>query len=395
MRAKSGLRRALRDTNFILLALCTIASAFGLLMVHSATLRHVAEGSVISRNTLVMAAAIALGLVACLVISFIDYTAITKLWPVVGAVAVLLMLSLFIFGEPPEGREDAISWIRIGGLSFQPSELVKIGFVITFAMHLNHVSDTINKPLHILLLGLHGLIPTGLVIATGDLGSALVFMAIMAGMMFVGGVHLRYFGIAVALIGAAAPILWTKVFSSYQKDRFLAVYYPQGMSGTNYTDIIYQQQQGVNAIGSGRLFGKGLFQGDYTQRGLVPVNESDMIFSVVGEELGFLGAIFLILLLGAIVVCIAFSARKSRDPVGSLLCYGIMTMIGAQTIINIGMCMKLLPCIGITLPFISYGGSSSLCIYLGIGLVMSVYRFNREQTPVDFRLRNIRTPFSA
>ena len=143
------------------------------------------------------------------------------------------------------------------------------------------------------------------------------------------------------------------------------------------------------------MWGDGLFKGTYTQTpGGVPVNESDMVFSVVGEELGFVGCIAMLALMAFIVIRIASVGKKSRNLTGSLLCYGTAFMIAAQTVINIGMCLKLLPSIGITLPFISAGGSSNLCIYFGIAIVMSVYRFNCDRQPVNFRLTNISTPFA-
>jgi len=394
-RLQNTLQNTLKETNFALLGLCLLLSAFGTLMVHSATLRKVAEDGFLFRGTLIMIVAVTLGAISCILISYIDYEAILKLWPLVAIVSVGLMVALFRFGgDGGSGRGDVISWIEIGGIYFQPSELVKVGFIITFAMHLTAVSDKINQLKNILLLGVHGMIPIGLVILTGDLGSALVFVAIFAGMLFISGVHLRYFGAIFILLGALSPILWLRFFSKFQKNRFLAVYYPAVMKEDVYRDVIYQQQQGINAIGSGQFFGKGLFQGDYTQSGGVPVNESDMIFTVIGEELGFAGCIVTLLFLAAVIVCCVLVARKSRDMTGNLLCYGVAIMVGAQTIINIGVCLKLLPCIGITLPFISAGGSANLCIYLAVGLVMSVYRFNKERQPVDFRVSRIYTPFS-
>jgi rod shape determining protein RodA len=165
------------------------------------------------------------------------------------------------------------------------------------------------------------------------------------------------------------------------------------MSVDRYEAVIFQQQQAVNAIGSGQLLGKGLFKGSYTQHGLVPVSENDMIFSVIGEELGFVGAMAALILITAIVFRIVIVGKKAVESHTSLMCYGVAIMIAAQSVINIGMCMKLLPVIGITLPFFSAGGSSNLCIYIAVGLVLSVHRFNTERKPVDFRLSRISTPF--
>ncbi|HRT82812.1 MAG TPA: FtsW/RodA/SpoVE family cell cycle protein, partial [Oscillospiraceae bacterium] len=207
-------------------------------------------------------------------------------------------------------------------------------------------------------------------------------------------VKLRYFFLGGAFASAAVPVLLIKFFSQFQKDRFLAVYYPQGLTESAYKTIIYQQQQSVNAIGAGRLFGSGLFKGVFTQNNLIPVDESDMIFAVIGEELGFIGAVFFLSMLALIIVKAVFNARRANTYSGKLICYGMALMIGMQTIINIGVSLKLLPCIGITLPFYSAGVSANLCVYIGIGIIMSIHRSSVITKPVNFRLSHISTPFA-
>ncbi len=385
----------IRETDKLLLLLCIITSAFGVIMVHSATRYRIDEGSLFYRDTLVMVAAIAIGIAFAVIISFIDYKIIIRFWPFIAGVCLLLMFVLFVCGVGPADRPDAKTWIPIGGIYFQPSELLKIGFIITFSVHLDAVKDDINNIKNILLLGVHAVIPVVLVFITGDLGSALVFVMIILGLLFLSGVYLRYFAAGFAVCVVAIPILWIKFLSEFQKERLLAVYYPAGLSAERYETIIFQQQQAVNAIGSGQLTGNGLFQGSYTQNGLVPVSENDMIFSVIGEELGLIGCIAALILIAAIVFRIAAIGKKSTEKHTSLLCSGIAIMIASQSVINIGMCIKLLPVIGITLPFFSAGGSSNLCVYIAIGLIMSVYRFNKERAPVDFRLSRISTPFAG
>jgi rod shape determining protein RodA len=169
-----------KETDKLLLFLCLLASAFGVLMVYSATLNKLVEGKSISRDTLIMIIAITLGLVLCFLISLIDYAIILRMWPIIAAACLLLMFSLFIWGKSPNGRSDAKSWLHIAGMYFQPSELLKIGFVLTFTVHLDTVKNKLNELKTILLLGIHGLIPIGLVILTGDLGSALVFASIIS-----------------------------------------------------------------------------------------------------------------------------------------------------------------------------------------------------------------------
>ncbi|MBQ3045813.1 MAG: FtsW/RodA/SpoVE family cell cycle protein [Clostridia bacterium] len=401
MGKKSTIKYALKETDFLLFITCVLTTAFGALMVSSATRNDAIEaGDLISRECLIMILAAGVGIVACIFISFLDYDAIVGLAPFIGGFCILLLLSLFIFGEGTEDRPEAICWIPIiktesFSVKFQPSELVKIGFMVTFTAHIEAVKDNINSLKNVIFLAVHALIPIGIIILTDDLGSAIVFAIMFVGMMFVAGVRLRYFAVAAGAVVAMMPLLWTKFLAAFHKRRILAIYYPSALSDEVYRDVVYQQQRGLNAIGSGQFWGDGLFKGTYTQSAAgVPVNESDMVFTVVGEELGFAGCIALLAVLAFIVAKIVSVGKKSRNLTGSMLCFGAAFMIGAQTIINIGMCLMLLPSIGITLPFMSAGGSSNLCIYFAIGIVMSVYRFNRNRSPVNFRLTHVSTPFA-
>lgn len=393
MGKKSTIGYALKETDFVLFFLCVLTNAFGALMVSSATRNDAIEaGDIISRECLMMILSAAVGIVIGLFISYLDYDAVVGLAPFIGGFCVLLLLSLFIFGEGTEDRPEAICWIPIiktdgFTVKFQPSELVKIGFMITFTAHIEAVKDSINSLKHVILLAFHALIPIAIIILTDDLGSAIVFAMMFVGLMFVAGVRMRYFAVAFGGIIAFVPLLWSKFLASFHKRRILAIYYPSALSEDVYRDVVYQQQRGLNAIGSGQFWGDGLFQGTYTQSAAgVPVNESDMIFTVVGEELGFIGCVLLLAVLGLIIARIVSVGKMSRNLTGSLLCFGAAFMIGAQIIINIGMNLMLLPSIGITLPFISAGGSSNLCIYFAIGIVMSVYRFNCNRDPVNFRI---------
>ncbi|HBL40275.1 MAG TPA: hypothetical protein DDY98_01365, partial [Ruminococcaceae bacterium] len=328
------------------------------------------------------------GVLVCLAISVIDYEVILKLWPFIGGISVLLMLLLFKFGTGPSGRSDVKTWLDLGVLYFQPSELLKAAFIVTFSVHLELVGSDINNLVNILLLCVHGAVPTLLVVLTGDMGSALVFLMIFTVMMFLAGVKLRYFAVALGTVIAAAPIVWIKVFNNIQRERFLALLYPE-----SYEDIIYQQARGKTAIGTGQFFGKGLFKGSLTQSGYVPEAKNDMILSVVGEELGFVGCLALMILFVLLILRIVKVARLTPDNPGKYLCYGVAAMIASQVIVNVGMVLMYLPVIGITLPFMSAGGSANLCIYIAMGLVFSVYRINKDRAPVDFRIINVRTPY--
>ena len=363
------LKKAFKETDKLFLLLCLFLSAVGTVMVSSATHRT-ADGALLSRDAKVMVLALVLGVAACLVISFIDYDLILKLWPVIAAGSLFLMLLLIPFGEAPSGREDARSWLRItSSLYLQPSEILKIGFIITFSKHLSLLKNDLSSVKNVFFLCVHAMIPIALVVYTGDMGSALIFMLMFVGMMFIAGVHWAYFPLGIAAVAAALPLVWYKVFDNIQRNRILALIDPQ-----SYPNEIYQQQQAGNAIREGGFFGAGLFKGAYTQSGSVPESANDMIFSVICEETGLIGAFVVLLLFALLAIRIIYVGKRANNYAASMICYGIMFMIIAQVAVNIGMCLKLLPVIGITLPFISAGGSSVVSLYLAVGLVLSVYR---------------------
>lgn len=385
----SQIKNFIKETDKILLFLSVMISTFGILLVASAT--GSASGE-FSRDARVMIIAVAAGVVMSLIISAIDYNFIIKLWPVIAGVCLLLMFLLFIPGVgvgPPE-RPDVKTWIVLGssGLYFQPSELVKIGFIITFSVHLDSVRDNLNELKSIIFLCVHGAIPVLLVLVSGDMGSALIFIMIFVVMLYAAGLKFRYFALGGALVAAAVPLAWNFVLSSIQKDRILALFKPE-----DYPDIIYQQEQGLRAIRNGGIFGKGLFQGEITRAGIVPESENDMIYSVIGEEFGLVGCILTLVVFTLLVIRIVKIGRNAYDATVYLICAGTAAMIGSQVIVNIGMCLELLPVIGITLPFLSAGGSSNLCIYIAIGLLLSLARYTSEKEVVNFRFKNISTPF--
>lgn len=382
----------IKETDKILLLLCALTSAFGSVMVLSATLHTASDGVRFTRDFKVMVAAVCLGLAMAIIISLIDYEFIIKMWPLIAAVSIGLMLLLFVpgVGVGPEERPDAKTWISLAGgkIFFQPSEIVKIGFIITFGVHLDKVKNNINHILTLIPLAIHALIPIALVMKSGDMGSALIFIIITMAMLFVAGLHCLYFVAGGVLLLAALPLVWIFVLENIQKSRFLALVYPE-----LYPDVIYQQERGLAAIGGGGLTGQGLFRGNYTQLGIVPESQNDMIFSVIGEELGFVGCVIALLLLTFIVIRIARTGRLDKVGNTKVMCYGVVAMIAGQVIINIGMCLELLPVIGITLPFFSAGGSSNLCLYLAIGLIMSFYRYNQQRDIIDIGFANIDNPF--
>lgn len=384
------IKNFIKETDKILLLLCITASAFGCVSVLSATLWTVDDGEKFSRDFLVMCAACIAGIIIAIIISLIDYEFIMKMAPFIGIFCIGIMLLLFAVGVGPIERPDAKTWIKIGSIFFQPSELVKIGYIITFGVHLEKLKSNINHPLSILQLGVHALVPILLVMKSGDMGSALVFIIITVAMLFVVGLHWGYFLGGGLLVVAALPLAWVFVLDNIQKERFLALAYPE-----LYPDIIYQQERGMAALGGGGITGQGLFQGRLTQTpDAIPEAENDMIFTVIGEELGLVGTVLALLLLTFIVIRIIRTGRHDNIGNTKVMCYGVAAMIAGQVIINVGMCLMLLPVIGITLPFFSAGGSSNLCIYFSIGLILSFYRYNQQRDLIHVSQQNIYNPFS-
>ena len=385
-----GIKNFIKETDKVLLLLCTLASAYGCTCVLSATMWTTGENGKFSRDFLVMCAACILGIIIALVISMVDYEFIMKMAPFIGLFCIGIMLLLFAVGVGPIERPDAKTWLKLGSIYFQPSEIVKIGYIITFGVHLEKLKSNINHLLSILQLATHALVPILLVMKSGDMGSALVFIIITIAMLFISGLHWGYFLGGGLLIIAALPLAWLFVLDNIQKERFLALAYPE-----LYPDIIYQQERGLAAIGGGGITGQGLFNGSLTQTpNAIPEAENDMIFTVIGEELGLVGTVLALLLLTFIVIRIIRTGRHDKIGNTKVMCYGVAAMIAGQVIINVGMCLMLLPVIGITLPFFSAGGSSNICIYFSIGLILSFYRYNQQRDLIHVSQHNIYNPFS-
>lgn len=373
----------IKGCDFVTLLLAIGASCYGLSLVYSASYSKLTEGRIISGDVRSMLVSVVGGLIIAIVLSNIDYEIISKLWPVIAAGCVGLMIFTFLFGVAPPSRPDSKCWIDLKIFYFQPSELLKVGFIISFSYHLDMVRDKINRLKTIIPLVIHGAVPVGLVLITGDAGSALIFLVMFIGMLFFARVNIGYFiaGICAIIVGFATA--WKMgIIDGIQRQRIVALFYPE-----EYQDVMYQQTNGKIAMGSGGLWGQGFLNGDMTQSGAVPVNESDMVLTVAGEELGFVGAICAVLLLLFLVYRVLRTGMSARDNVGYLMCSGISVMLFAQVVVNIGMELSLLPCIGITLPLFSAGGSSSLCIYLALGIAFSVYRYSRTSKETLFYTR--------
>lgn len=370
--------RYLRQTDRTLLLFSLLASAYGMVLVYSATL-SAKSGSFLMRTVLVQGAAVLIGLVAMIVLSKIDYHTMGNVWKFVAAAGVLLLTATLVLGKSTNTGSLDQSWITFGSMSLQPAEIVKVMFILTFAKQYDMVKDNLS-PLNVALLCLHAAVPIGLILITQDMGMVLVYTLLFLGMLFASGVKLRYFaggGIALLL---ATPLIWEKLFKAggTQRNRIMALLDP---TNPLYSKDTYQQKQAVSAIGSGEIWGYGLFKGPKTQSPasyVLPEKRNDMIFAVTGEELGLIGCLAVFLIFVVLLARFLIVAAHAKDGFGSMICVGVFCSFAVQVGINIGVVLQLLPVIGITLPFFSQGGTSTVSAFLALGLVLSVHMHRKE-----------------
>lgn len=309
---------------------------------------------------------------------FFDYEQLKNLVkPIyIFAVAILILVLLVGIGHESWGAK---SWIRIGAVGIQPSEIAKICFIVTFSFHLSKVHDDINKPLVILGLLLHIGVLLGLIALQPDFGSALVFVFMFCCFMFVAKISYKYI-IPIGVVGVASlPFIYKYILSPYQQDRINVFFNPElDPRGSGYNVI-----QSKIAVGSGQLWGKGYLEGTQNQMGYLPTKYTDFIFSVISEELGFVGAIIVVALLFFIIYKCFKTAQKADNVFGRYICVGVGSMLLFHVFENVGMCIGLMPVTGIPLPFISYGGSSLVVNMIAIGLVLSVAYHNKPRSVFD------------
>ena len=376
-RTKEFIADIFRQADMLLLALCTVASLFGILMIASAT--HY-TGSL--KNVIVQACALLLGVGLYFIVSAIDMNEVAKHWK---------WLTAFNFGfilllVTPLGLNinNNRAWLGIEGfpINVQPAEVVKITFIIVLAKQLIWLKEKrdLKSVSSVAMLGGHLVALIGVYyVISGDMGSALVYIFIFVCMVFVAGVAKRW--IALGLFGGAFAfyLLWQEdKIPDYMKMRFLILFDhdldPQGLG--------WQQTRGLLALGGGKLTGMGLFQGTQTQSesaASLPFRHTDFIFTVVGEELGLIGCLAVIGLLAAIILRCFTAARRAKTTMDAYICVGMGAMLIFQTVANIGMCLFVMPVIGLTLPFFSYGGSSIVTLFIAMGVVSGVQKRSRPE----------------
>ena len=374
--AFNELKNQHRHLDYGLLLAVIICSAVSSLLIYSIHANKVLEsvGASYYRTQIISAL---MGLFAALVISLINYKKLARLWFLYVPVSVVLVLLTFTgLGYK---RADDQAWLNLGFIQIQPSEVLKLAFILSFAYHLSRVEENMNKPVHMALLCLHGLVPIALVGGQGDYGTAIVFGFIFAAMIISAKISWKYLAAAPVLLAAALVFLWNFVLKSDHKNRIEVLLHP----GTDPEGLEYQQDLGLAALNKGGFLGIGLF-GDKNEYISVPEIHNDFILSYAGMVFGFVGAVGLLAILAYICLKILADSRIAKDNLGKFICMGTFGLMLAHCIMDIGMVLKVMPVIGIPLPFLSAGGTAMVSMYVAIGLVLSTYTHSNKKYNVFY-----------
>jgi len=359
------LPESLQHVDFILVGATLAVAALGVVMVYSAT-----QGTEEAPTTFFLqrqAIFVVLGIVLMAGVAAFDYRRLRD-WaiPIAGAALVLLFGVLTPLGAENKGIQ---AWYELAGFQLQPAELAKLALIVGLAAFLTLEQQDIDGRRLATILGISA-VPMALIMLQPDLGTVLVFGVVTLAIVFIAGARPRHFAVLLLIgIVATVGILNSNMLADYQQNRLTSFLDTTEVG----SDARYNQDQSQNAIGAGQLSGQGLFDGTQTGLGFVPEQHTDFIFTVVGEELGFLGGAALLSLFAVILWRIWRTAQLARDEFGMLVCVGVLAMLLFQIFENIGMTMGIMPVTGIPLPLMSYGGSSILTVFAAIGLVLNIH----------------------
>ena len=358
-----------KKCDWVLLLLCLVTAAFGLIVITSATSAAKFEGN--TRYIVVQMASILLGVMAYAVISSIDIEAMSENRNWLVAMNVFLLLLLIPFGT--DNNTGNRSWLDLPlmPMYIQPAEICKITYIVIMASVMNSHQNSLSTVPSVMHMVLHLAILVGLnMVLSKDAGVSLIFVFVFIGMTFAGGVSLGWFALAIGAIGVAFPVIFP-FLGEHQQERIRILFDPsfdaQGIGAR------YHYKINLLSLTGGGLTGQGLFNGIRTQGGNLFAQHTDYIFSSIGEELGFFGCLIVMMLQFAIIARCIWVGMRCQDYIRRLVCYGAASALMFQVIINIGMCIGVMPVIGLTLPFISYGGSSMVTLFAMLGLVSGSY----------------------
>jgi rod shape determining protein RodA len=358
---------AWRHVDLSLVGATLLLATFGLLMGYSATRSRLEDAGLDPQYYLQRQALfVTIGLGVMLVAALVDYRIFRDFAPMIYAATVGSLLLVLVLGSVHKGQQAAFD---LGPFQLQPSEFAKVSLIVCLAAYAASIRTEIDGRRLMVILGLAGL-PMGLIYLQPDLGTSLVFAAILLGMLLISGVKARFLValLALAMVGMVAVVHFG-VLKDYQYKRLTSFLDPQA----DTTRSAYNLAQSKTAIGSGGITGKGLFQGTQTNLSYVPEQHTDFIFTAVGEQLGLAGSVALLALFALIAWRTWRAAALAKDPSGTLICVGVLAMLTFQIFENVGMTMGIMPITGIPLPLLSYGGSSTLATFAAIGLVLNVH----------------------
>ena len=353
--------RILRNIDWKLVTIVLIIFVFGIVILSSATHANV-SGNYKKLITQVIAFIIGIGIVALILI--FDYNSIGKYYKELYVASILLLLVVLIPGVGST-QYGARSWISFDGFNLQTSELVKLTFILSYAKIIDNNKDNIRDLKVLVKLILYAMPIILLILGQPDLGTAIVFIVIIFFMLYTAGLSRKIIRNVFIMSLVLSPIMYY-FMAPHQKIRIINFFNPNASSN-------YHVLQSMIAIGSGGIFGKGLYHGSQNQESFLPVRESDFIFAVIGEEFGLIGMIFIIFMFALLVSRIITIAKRSKNTYGTIIVAGIAGMFTYQIIQNIGMTVGLMPVTGLTLPFVSYGGSSIITSLANIGIILNVY----------------------
>ena len=361
----------LRHVDWGLLSLPLIVSALGMLMVYSSTRnRLAAQGLSQLYYVQRQSAAVVLGVLGMVLVTAVDYRRLRDMFPLIYAAVIPVLAGVLVLGATRKGTQ---AWFQVGPLQFQPSELAKVALVVALAGYCHSHRGDLDALRLAIAVGLAA-VPVGLVLMQPDLGTAIVLLVCVGAVLVVAGIRPRHMAllvlVAVTVVGGAVK---ANVFQDYQIDRLTSFIDQSQIDTRTATKAEYNLAQSKTAIGAGGLFGSGLFKGTQTKLSYVPEQHTDFIFSVVGEELGFVGGASLLALYGLLVWRMWRIALLASDFFGTLLCVGLLAMFAFQVFENVGMTMGMMPITGIPLPFMSYGGSATIASFLAVGLAANVH----------------------
>jgi rod shape determining protein RodA len=344
---------------------------FGVVMGYSASFTDGGATNGLSQSvkTLIWTS---IGLCIFFVAASVDYHWLQTLTVPIYAVVLGLLTLTMLVGTNLFGAQMSIT---VAGLDFQFSEVSKVLMIVVLASFLSTRRERIGKLSTLVGAGLLMAIPTLLVLEQPDLGTAMVFVAILIGMLFMSGASIGWMGVLAGLTVAAAPLV-VQSLENYQRDRLFCFLNP----AADPQGACYQLVQALNAVGSGGIFGQGLTAGRQNQLGYLPVQSTDFIFTVVAEELGFVGSVILLGLFALLIWRILAIGWGSRDALGMMVATGLASMLLFQIMVNVGMVIGIMPVTGIPLPFVTYGGSSMISLLFGMGILQSVRMHARKPT---------------